>query len=273
MDQDPSGNRLGASRFHFVQLGLQDRIGTITLNQPARRNCLSSGLIAEAIAGISTLEEAGALVLVLRAQPGAQVWSAGHDVKELPQGGRDPLGYEDPLERLVRAVQDNRLPVLAMVEGSVWGGACDLCMSCDMVICAEDTTFTMTPARLGVPYNPSGLVRFLKNLGPHHAKELFFAARPLSAAEARAIRMVNHVVPRAELLDFTMDMARTIASNAPLAVQVLKMQFRMLLKGQMLSAETFERIQEMRREVYESRDYLEGLTAFREKRRPIFRGE
>ncbi len=273
MEQDAPENALGNTDLRFVELSLQDRIGIITMNHPARRNCLSSGLIAEAITGISALEQAGALVLILRAYPGAQVWSAGHDVKELPQGGRDPLGYEDPLEQLVRAVQDTRLPVLAMVEGGVWGGACDLCMSCDMVICAEDTAFTMTPARLGVPYNPSGLVRFLKNLGPHHAKELFFAARPLVAAEARAIRMVNHVVPRPELLDFTMDLARTIARNAPLAVQVLKMQFRMLLKGQMLSAETFERIQELRREVYESRDYLEGLAAFREKRRPVFRGE
>lgn len=273
MDQNSSGMSLESGDLRYVELELQDRIGVITLNYPARHNCLNSGLIAETITSITRLEQAGALVLILRAYEGAKVWSAGHDVKELPQGGRDPLGYEDPLEQLVRAVQDTRLPVLAMVEGTVWGGACDLCMSCDMVICAEDTTFAMTPARLGVPYNPSGLVRFLKNLGPHHAKELFFTARPFKAAEAQAIRMVNHVVPRADLVDFTMDMARTIARNAPLAVQVLKTQFRMLLKGQMLSAETFERIQELRREVYESQDYLEGLAAFREKRPPVFTGE
>lgn len=262
-----------ADPVRLIESECQDRIGVITLNCPARRNCLSSALIAQTIQAISELEKQGALVLILRAYEGAQVFSAGHDVRELPQGGRDPLGYEDPLEQLIRAVQDSRLPVLAMVEGTVWGGACDLCMSCDMVICAEDSTFTMTPARLGVPYNPSGLVRFLKNLGPHHAKELFFVARPFSAERARALRMVNHVVPREQLVEFTLDLARTIAANAPLAVQVLKMQFRALLKGQMLSAETFERIQEMRREVYESRDYLEGLAAFREKRPAVFLGE
>ena len=262
-----------ASPVRLVESECHERIGVITLNCPARRNCLSSTLIEQTIRAISDLEKEGALVLVLRAYEGAKVFSAGHDVRELPQGGRDPLGYEDPLEQLIRAVQDSRLPVLAMVEGTVWGGACDLCMSCDMVVCAEDSTFTMTPARLGVPYNPSGLVRFLKNLGPHHAKELFFTARSFSAERARSLRMVNHVVPREELQQFTMDLARTIAANAPLAVQVLKMQFRALLKGQMLSAETFERIQEMRREVYESRDYLEGLAAFREKRPAEFRGQ
>jgi len=210
-------------------------------------------------------------VVVLRAMPGARIWSAGHDISELPLG-RDPLGYQDPLDRVLRRVQDCPVPVIAMVEGSVWGGATDLCISCDMIVCSDATTFALTPAKIGVPYSASGLIRFLAALGPHKAKELLFTAQPISAQEALQVRMVNHVVPLDELEAFTYSSAATITHNAPLAVQVLKQQFRLLLQSQTLAPETFERIQGMRRTVYDSQDYQEGIQAFKEKRKPDFQG-
>jgi methylmalonyl-CoA decarboxylase len=211
-------------------------------------------------------------VATLRAMPGVRVWSAGHDVHELPTGGRDPLGYQDPLDRVLRCVQDCPVPVIAMVEGSVWGGAFDLCVSCDMIVCGEDTTFALTPAKLGVPYSASGLIRFLNVLGPQKAKELLFTAKPISAETALQARMVNHVVPREELEPVTYGIAETIARNAPLAVQAIKQQFRLLLQSQTLAPETFERIQGIRRVVYDSQDYQEGIQAFKEKRKPEFHG-
>ena len=109
------------------------------------------------------------------------------------------------------------------------------------------------PARLGLPYNASGLVHFLNVLGPHKVKEMFFTAQPISAQDAFVAGMVSHVVP------IDQSEARPIAlpgrrQNAPLAVQVLKRQFRLLLGGEVLSAEIFESIQGMRREVYDSED-------------------
>jgi methylmalonyl-CoA decarboxylase len=176
------------------------------------------------------------------------------------------------LEQLLRHVQDCPVPVIAMVEGSVWGGATDLCISCDLIICAENAAFAITPAKLGLPYNASGLVHFLHVLGPHKAREMFFTAQPMQAAEALAVGMVNHVVPQETLEPFTYALAATITQNAPLAVRALKQQFRLLLSGQPLPAETFERIQGMRRFVYDSADYREGLDAFKEKRPPRFQG-
>lgn len=251
---------------------LEDKIGTITFNHAAKLNCIGEEFSNHLIAALDGLEQANAFVAILRAQPGAKVWSAGHDINELPDGRRDPLGYDDALERLLRRVQDFPMPVIAMVEGSVWGGAVNLCISCDMIICADDTTFAITPARIGLPYNPSGLVHFLNVLGPMKTREVFFTAQPMSAQEAFAADMVNHVVSRAELEPTTYGIATAITRNAPLAVRVLKQQFRLLLQGQMLTSETFERIQGMRRVVYDSQDYQEGIAAFKEKRKPNFTG-
>jgi methylmalonyl-CoA decarboxylase len=256
----------------LIMTHLEHKIGTITFNHTAKLNSIGEQFSADLLAALNELESASASVVILRAQPGVKVWSAGHDITELPDRRRDPLGYEDALERALRCVQDFPMPVIAMVEGSVWGGAVNLCISCDMVICADNTTFAITPARIGLPYNPSGLVHFLNVLGPMKAKEMFFTAQPISAQEALAANMVNHVVARAELEAATYGIASAISRNAPLAVRVLKQQFRLLLQGQTLSSETFERIQGMRRVVYDSLDYQEGIAAFKEKRKPNFTG-
>lgn len=255
----------------LVLTELEDGLGTITLNHPARHNCIGTELAHDVISALDEMEHAAVRAVVLRALPGARVWSAGHDIYELPQPRRDPLGYADPLEKLLRRIQDFPSPIIAMVEGSVWGGACDLCISCDIIICAENATFAITPARLGLPYNASGLVHFLNVLGTHKVKEMFFTAEPISAEDAFAGGMVNHVVPIDQLEARTYSVARAIAQNAPLAVQVLKRQFRLLLGGEVLPAEVFESIQGMRREVYDSDDYREGIQAFKEKRKPTFR--
>jgi methylmalonyl-CoA decarboxylase len=222
--------------------------------------------------GLDTLVAEGVRVVVVRAAPGSKVWSAGHDINEIPEPRRDPLGYFDALETLLRKIQDCPVPVLAMVEGSVWGGACDLCCSCDIVIAAHGVTFAMTPAKIGIPYNASGLIHFTNLIGVNKAKEMFFTAQPVSVDDAWNNGFVNHVVEVAELEAFTMKTAGTIAANAPLAVQSLKAEFRLLNRGHSIDAETAEQIQALRRRVYDSEDYAEGVRAFKEKRAPQFEG-
>ncbi|GAC1637407.1 MAG: methylmalonyl-CoA decarboxylase [Herpetosiphon sp.] len=256
----------------LVHITIANRIGTITLDHPKKLNSIGEDLVAELVVALDELERSGVYVIVLRAVPGVKVWSAGHDVYELPAGRRDPLGYQDPLARILQRIQDCPVPIIAMVEGTVWGGGCDVCISCDLIICSDHSTFAITPAKIGLPYNAAGLVRFLNVLGPHIAKEMFFTARPLTAQEVMNARMVNHVVPTDELESRTHEIATAIAANAPMAVRVLKQQFRHLLQGQMLSTESFENIQGMRRVVYDSDDYQEGIKAFKEKRPPQFKG-
>lgn len=250
-----------------------NRIGTLQFNNEGKLNCLSHALMEELMLGLHELEKEGAHVIVFRARSGVKVWSAGHDINELPEPRRDPLSYGDPLETLLRNIQDCPVPVLAMVEGTVWGGACDLCCSCDMVVAAEGSTFAMTPAKIGIPYNASGLMHFVHHIGLNKAKEMFFTARPTTVHEAWNNGFVNHEVKVEDLEAFTYDLAGKIARNAPLAVRAIKAQFRLLTRGALIDAETAERIQGIRRKVYDSADYAEGIKAFKEKRPPVFQGK
>jgi len=256
----------------LIGRSLQGKTGVLCLNRPDKQNSLNRELMQELMAGIDALVADDAYVLVLRAAPGVKVWSAGHDINELPEPRRDPLAYFDTLETLLRKIQDCPLPVIAMVEGSVWGGACDLCFSCDIVLAAQGSTFAMTPAKIGIPYNASGLIHFTNLIGLNKAKEMFFTAQPVPVEDAWNNGFVNHVLPAGELEEFAMKMAGTIASNAPLAVRALKAEFRLLMRGHSIDAETAERIQAIRRKVYDSEDYAEGIRAFKEKRPPQFRG-
>ncbi len=256
----------------FIIKTREDRIGTLQFNNDAKLNALNHEMMQEFVQGLLDLEKEGVLVIIIRARSGARIWSAGHDIKELPEPRRDPLSYGEGLETLLRHVQDCLVLVIAMVEGSVWGGACDLCCSCDMVIAAEGVTFAMTPAKIGIPYNASGLIHFVNHVGVNKAKEMFFTAQPIPAVEAVSNGFINHVVPVADLEKFTYHLAETIASNAPLAIRAIKKQFRLLTKGTLIDAETAEKIQSIRREVYDSADYGEGIQAFKEKRKPHFQG-
>jgi methylmalonyl-CoA decarboxylase len=257
----------------LINKSLENQIGTLQFNNESKLNCLSHAFMNELMDGLHNLEKEGAHVIVLRAKAGVKVWSAGHDINELPEPRRDPLSYGDPLETLLRNIQDCPVPVIAMVEGTVWGGACDLCCSCDMVIAAEDSTFAMTPAKIGIPYNASGLIHFVHHIGLNKAKEMFFTARPITVREALGNGFVNHEVPKNELQKFTYDTAGKIAKNAPLAVRAIKAQFRLLTRGALIDAETAERIQAIRRKVYDSADYAEGIKSFKEKRPPVFQGK
>ena len=250
-----------------------DAVGTVTLDHEARRNALSEALVEEAVAALGSFREARARVAILRARPGAKVFSAGHDVDELPETRRDPLGWDDPLRRLVREIETFPGPVIAMVEGSVWGGATETVFACDLVVAAEGATFAATPAKLGVPYNVSGMLTFLNAANLRIVKEMIFTAQPISAARAERHGIINYVVPAEELEPFTTGLARRIAANAPLSIAVMKEQLRILAGAHPMSPQGFERVQGLRRVVYDSLDYREGIRAFKEKREPVFTGE
>ena len=249
-----------------------EMIGTITLNQPVKRNALSAALVEELLAALAEFQKLGLRAVVIRAAPDVKVWSAGHDVNELPEG-QDPLQYSDPVERLLRAVFSFPAPVLAMVHGSVWGAATDLVLSCDLLLGDETSSFAITPANLGLAYNTAGLLHFLRRLPLNTVKEMFFTAAPVKAQDAARLGLLNHLVPAADLERFTYDLARLMTTKAPLVLSAVKEQLRLLAQTAPLEPETVERVQELRQHVYQSEDYREGIRAFHEKRKPVFTGK
>lgn len=257
----------------LIRAEMADQIATITLDHDAKRNALSAALIQEMIAAFWDFQEEKARAVILRANPGVKVWSAGHDVTELPRSGLDPLAYRDPLEQVIRAIRAFPAPVLAMVEGSVWGGACEVALCCDMVVATPSSQFAITPARLGLPYNAAGILRVRTSVGFTLAKEMFFTAQPITAERALSVGAINHLVEPEKLEEFTRGLALQIARNAPLAIAATKETLRLLSEASALPPETFERLQDLRRTVYDSRDYHEGVEAFLAKRKPVFRGE
>lgn len=254
-----------------ITVDVHDSVAWITLTSPPV-NALSINLIDELSAALLEHRPPEVRVVIIRAEAGSRVFSAGHDVRELPTNGRDPLTYNDPLRTVIRNVENHPTPIIAMVEGSVWGGACELVFSCDLVVAGSEATFTLTPARLGVPYNLSGVLNLMNVADMHFLKEMLFAARPISSMRMAAYGVVNAVVPTADLERTTAGLADDIKSSSPLVHRIMKEELRVLANAHPLTPEAYERIQALRREVYDSDDYQEGISAFLAKRAPVFRG-
>jgi methylmalonyl-CoA decarboxylase len=258
----------------LIRLHVDEQIATLQFDHDAKRNALGAELIDEIIAAFAECKRQHVRAIVLRAGSGTKVWSSGHDVEELPRVGIDPLPYSDPLEVLLRAVDALPAPVIAMVHGSVWGGACELIMACDIVIGDESCTFAITPTKIGVPYNIAGLQRFVSRLPLNVVKEMFFTANPITAQRAERIGIVNAIVPADQLEEYTYGMARTIAKRSAVAIAALREQLRILSDESVaISPSTFEYLHGIRRDIYFGHDYEEGIRAFLEKRAPNFSGE
>ncbi|MFK3822701.1 methylmalonyl-CoA decarboxylase [Pseudomonas yamanorum] len=255
-----------------VSLTLLDkRIARLVFSNPSQRNALSAQLLNGLDESLVALAAQGVGVVILGAEVGHSVWSAGHDIGEVAHD-RDPVAYGKPLEQVLRRIRAYPGVVIAAISGSAWGGAVDLAMSCDMVVADHNASFAMTPANIGLPYTTSGLLRFFNNLPIHVLKEMFFCAQKLDVERAERFGVINRLVATDALEATALEIARGIAAKAPLAIQAVKEQLRILEDLQPMPVQAMEQIAELRRQACESADFGEGLAAFAERRPPVFEG-
>ena len=253
-----------------IRSSIDDKVGTLAFDNVAKRNALGAGTVGEMLQALRRFEAEGVRVVVVRTAEPTAVWSSGHDIDELPVRGVDPLPFADPLEELLRAVRGYPGAVIAMVHGTVWGGACDLVLNCDLVVGDETVAFAVTPARLGLPYSASGIQYFLARLPLHVVNELIMTADPIPAERAFAVGILNRLVPADQLEACTAELVGAVRSRSGEAIRAYKLQATTFVRAVALSAQDSQWINQLRHEVYSGDDYAEGIRAFQEKRPPDF---
>lgn len=248
-------------------------IGWITFNNPARRNAVSL-VMWEALYDIVTDYAADDAIRVIVVKgAGDKAFVSGADISEFEERRSSPETtrlYGETSGRASEALRQVGKPTIAMIRGYCIGGGVSVAMSCDLRIAEEDARFGVPAARLGLGYEFSGVRKLVDVVGPSFAKEIFYTARHFSAAEALTMGLLNRAVPGDQLEQFVRDYAGMIARNAPLTVASIK-----TLVGQAIEDES-RRDPDLCSAVvdrcFQSLDYIEGRTAFMEKREPVFTG-
>jgi enoyl-CoA hydratase len=267
ISREQDGARAAAA-YETILVTTKGKVGLITLNRPHALNALNARLITElnrALDGFEADPAIGAIVIT----GSNKAFAAGVDIKEMHEKsfveayGSDFLA---PFDRISHC----RKAIIAAVAGYALGGGCELAMSCDIILAADNAVFGQPEITLGIMPGAGGTQRLTRAIGKARAMDLILTGRTIDAAEALAAGLVSRVVPAAETVNQALDLAAVIAAMPPVATLAAK---RAILRADELPLEAgleFER-----RDFYllfASDDQREGMAAFSEKRTPTWKG-
>ncbi|MED5329786.1 MAG: enoyl-CoA hydratase-related protein [Planctomycetota bacterium] len=258
----------------LVRCETESGLAWVTLNRPEVRNALSFDALAQLGEIVETLQADQGIRVVLLTGEGDKAFSAGADLKE--RGGFSDDQTTAFVERIgdtFTAVAALPQPTIAVLNGGAFGGGLELALSCDLRVAAEGIQMGLTETSLAIIPAAGGTQRLTALIGPARAKEMIFTARRIDTEEALAIGLVNDVAPADELRARASDLAGAIAKNGPLAVRAAKAAID-LDQGCTPMSDRLARERALYFEgIMPSKDRLEALEAFREKRPPEFQGE
>jgi enoyl-CoA hydratase/carnithine racemase len=249
-----------------------DHILLVTLDRPNASNALNTRMGLELMEVFEQLaidlEDLRVAIITGR---GDKAFCAGGDLKER-NGMTDESWRSQHLifERMVRAVMACPIPLLAAVNGAAYGGGCEIAAASDFIYAAGTARFALTEVTLGIMPGTGGTQNLARAVGERRAKELILSGIPFTALEAEAWGLVNRVVEPVDLLETTLGVARRIAANGPVAVRQAKQAIHRGLQMSVWDGLAFE-IEAYNRLV-STEDRREGVLAFNERRKPVFRG-
>jgi enoyl-CoA hydratase len=251
----------------------QDGVGIITFNQPEKRNAMSIEMWIGLGEILGEFETDDAVTCVVMQGSGDKAFVSGADISQFEKN-RSNADAQKEYDRITGIGREKfhsfSKPVIAKIRGFCMGGGLAIAMGTDLRIASTDSQFGIPAARLSIAYAPDSVRRLIDLVGPAHARMILYTARRIDAKEAERIGLINHCVAIEDLDSTVMDLARTIAENAPLSVRASKITINEMLKDE--SQRNMGAIKQIGEVCFNSADYKEGRTAFMEKRRPRFLG-
>jgi enoyl-CoA hydratase len=266
----PADRRLVSSAFPAPAAdGPVEGVALLTIERPEALNALSFDVLDALADAMAALDADPACRVIVLTGSGTRAFAAGADIKELAIQTPISLLVEDRFavwERIAAV----RKPVIAAVRGFALGGGCELAMSCDLIVAGDDAQFGQPEINLGVMPGAGGTQRLTRAIGRARAMDLVLTGRTISAAEAERMGLVSRVVAAEETVMAALELARTIASKAPVAVLAAKESVRLAEELALSAGLRHERRAFFA--LFASDDQEEGMTAFVEKRRPEWKG-
>ncbi len=249
-------------------------VGYVIFNNPERHNAVSLEMWAATRDILAQFRDDPEVRAVVLTGAGGKAFVSGADISKFAseRSSEEAVAtYNATTEQAFSAVHDFPKPTIAMIRGYCIGGGMALATCCDVRIATPGSKFGIPAAKLGLGYDHKGVRRLMTVVGPSFAKEIFFTARQFDAEEARMMGFVNRVVPDEDLENYVRSYGSMIAANAPLTMGAAKLAINELLKDE--AERDIDSVAAAVKRCFDSKDYIEGRTAFLEKRKPAFKGQ